>query len=147
VTAGGRAEKFPLFLSSSTEQVLAIGVSTGYGLEDDSKLTKVYLPKDPTLVLEQASSSVTTIEAELKLKFVRQVMAGVHLAAAAEAMSLGAKVGLDTKQLFEIISTAAGSSWMFKDAAPQMLSGDWTSERTVDDVIVELVSSFNVYRS
>lgn len=147
MTAGGRAEKFPLFLSSSTEQVLATGVSTGYGLEDDSKLTKVYLPKDPNLVLEQASSSATKVDAQSKLRLVRQVMAGVHLAAAAEAMSLGAKVGLDTKQLFEIISTAAGSSWMFKDAAPQMLSGAWTSKRTVDDVIAELVSSFNVYRS
>jgi len=66
-------------------------------------------------------------------------MSGVHLAAAAEAMSLGVKVGLEAEKLFEIISTAAGSSFMFVDRTPQLLSGEWTARRTVDDVVAELV--------
>jgi 3-hydroxyisobutyrate dehydrogenase len=140
VTAGGRAEKFPLFLSSATEQVLNTGVSSGFGLEDDSRLTKVYFPKDPTLVLKQTSAAGEITEDDQRLRLVRQAMAGVHLAAAAEAMSLGAKVGLDTQKLYEIISTAAGTSWMFVDRAPQMLSGRWTSKKTVNDVSVELAS-------
>ena len=140
MTAGGRAERFPLFLASATEQVLAAGVSAGIGLEDDANLVKVYLPQTPDLVFKQASSiAATTTADDPKLKLVAQAMAGVHLAAAAEAMALGAKVGLDTTQLQEIIATAAGSSWMFVDRAPQMLSGAWQSGKTVEDVAGELV--------
>jgi 3-hydroxyisobutyrate dehydrogenase len=143
VTAGARAEKFPLFLASATEQVLAAGVSAGIGLEDDANLTKVYLPKRPDLVFEQASEAATTTADDPKLKLVAQAMAGVHLAAAAEAMTLGAKVGLDTTQLQEIIATAAGTSWMFVDRAPQMLSGVWQSKKTIEEVIRELVRLFS----
>ena len=131
--------QFPLFLSSATEQVLAAGVSNGLGLVDDAQLIQVYTPKDPTLVFKLGSSSSTLTEDDAKLKLVSQLMAGVHLAAAAEAMSLGAKVGLDAKKLYEIISTAAGTSWMFVDRAPQMLSGKWTSKKTIENVIIELV--------
>jgi 3-hydroxyisobutyrate dehydrogenase len=141
VTAGGRSAKLPLFLSSVTEQVLATGVSAGFGLVDDSALTSVYIPKDPELVLKQASA-ISTSESDAKLKLVIQAMAGVHLVAAAEAMSLGSKVGLETNKLFEIISTAAGASWMFVDRVPQMLSGKWASKKSVNDVISELVRLF-----
>jgi 3-hydroxyisobutyrate dehydrogenase len=141
VTAGGRTARFPLFLASTTEQVLAAGVSAGIGLEDDSNLTKVYLPQAPDLVFKQAASATaaTTTADDPKLKLVAQVMRGVHLAAAAEATALGAKVGLDMTQLQEIIATAAGSSWMFVDRAPQMLSGAWQSAKKVEDVVRELV--------
>jgi 3-hydroxyisobutyrate dehydrogenase len=68
-------------------------------------------------------------------------MAGVHLAAAAEAMSLGMKVGLEPNKLYEIISTAAGSSFMFVNRTPQLLSGKWTSKKTVDEVVTDMVNS------
>lgn len=114
-------------------------MSANIGLEDDSNLTKVYLPQSQDLVWKQGSAAVTTTADDPKLKLVAQAMAGVHLAAAAEAMCLGAKVGLDTEKLQEIISTAAGTSWMFVDRAPQMLSGNWSSKKTIDDVVAELV--------
>jgi 3-hydroxyisobutyrate dehydrogenase len=113
-------------------------VSAGFGLENDCQLTKVYFAKDSALVLRQASLETSTAD-DKKLKLLSQVMAAVHLAAAAEAMALGAKVGLDFQQLYEIISTAAGASWMFVDRTPQLLSGKWTSKKTVDSVILELV--------
>ena len=140
VTAGGRSAGFPLFLSSATEQVLASGVSAGLGTIDDSALVGVYLPKDPSLVLKLASSSTMAANDEKPLKIVSQLMAGVHLGAAAEAMSLGMKVGLEPNKLFEIISTAAGSSFQFVNQTPQLLSGKWTSKKTVDEIIAELVS-------
>jgi len=115
-------------------------VSAGFGLEDDAQLTKVYLPRDQTLVLKQASAKIEATEASSKVKLVTQIMAGVHLAAAAEAMSLGIKVGLEPTKLFEIISTAAGSSWMFVDRTPQLLNGSWTSSKSVNDVIADLVN-------
>jgi len=129
-------------LCSATEQVLASGVSAGLGAIDDAALVGVYLPEHPTLVLKLASASTTAEEDEKKLKIVVQIMAGVHLAAAAEAMSLGIKVGLEPKQLYEIIAGAAGNSFMFSNRTPQLLSGKWTSPKTVDDVIAEMVSPF-----
>jgi len=126
-------------LSSATEQVLASGISAGLGATDDAQLVGVYLPKDPKLVLKFASASTTAEEDENKLKLVAQLMKGVHLAAAAEAMSLGVKVGLEPKQLYTIIAGAAGNSFMFKERTPQLLDGKWTSTKTVNDVIAELV--------
>jgi 3-hydroxyisobutyrate dehydrogenase len=131
-------------LSSVVEQVLASGVSAGLGLVDDAGLVAVYLPKDPTLVLKLVSSETTLSENDPKLKLVKQLMTGVNLVAAAEAMSLGARVGLDTEKLYEIISTAAGTSAMFVDRTPQLLSGKWTSKKTVNDVIAELVYSLHI---
>ena len=113
-------------------------MSAGLGLVDDAQLTHVYTPKDPELVYKQASAA-TISDSDAKLKLVIQAMAGVHLVAAAEAMSLGSKVGLEAKTLYEIISTAAGTSWMFVDRALQLLSGKWSSKKSVDDVIAELV--------
>ena len=121
-----------------TDQVLAAGVSAGYGPVDDSALARVYLPRTPDLILKQASvASSSTCDSKLKL--VIQAMAGVHMVAAAEAMSLGAKVGLELNKLFEIISTAAGTSWIFVDRVPQILSGKWISKKTVSDMVSELV--------
>ena len=43
---------------------------------------------------------------------VHQLLAGVHIAAAAEALALATKAGLDVKQMYEIVNGAAGASWM-----------------------------------
>lgn len=146
MTAGGRSAHFPLFLSSTTEQVLASGVSAGLGLVDDANLVGVYLPQDPAAILKLASLPEPLAADNSELKLVKQAMAGVHLAAAAEAMCLAAKVGLDANTMFEIISTAAGASKMFVEKAPMWLSGEWTSGKTIDDVIVELVSNTQNWR-
>ncbi|KUJ15291.1 uncharacterized protein LY89DRAFT_648509 [Mollisia scopiformis] len=141
VTAGGRSAHFPLFLSSTTEQILASGVGAGLGLVDDANLVGVYLPQDPTAILKLASLPEPLAADNAELRLVEKAMAGVHLAAAAEAMCLAAKVGLDAKTMFEIISTAAGASKMFVKKAPLWLSGEWKSGKTVDDVIAELTEA------
>lgn len=66
------------------------------------------------------------------MKMVNQLLAGVHIATAAEAMALGAKAGLNTKQVFEIITSAAGNSWMFENRVPHMLADDPTPHSSVD---------------
>lgn len=45
------------------------------------------------------------------MKLVNNLMFGIHLATAAEAIALGARAGLNVRKLFDIISTAAGNSW------------------------------------
>lgn len=55
------------------------------------------------------------------VKAINQLLCGVHLAAAGEALALGEKAGVDTATLLEIVSGSAASSWMLKDRGPRML--------------------------
>ncbi|CAG9464477.1 unnamed protein product [Pedinophyceae sp. YPF-701] len=72
------------------------------------------------------------------VKMVNQLLAGVHIAAAAEAMAIGARAGLNTRALFEVISNAAGSSWMFCNRVPHMLDGDYTPHSALDIFVKDL---------
>lgn len=66
------------------------------------------------------------------MKLVNQMLAGSHIVLAAEAMAMAAKEGLNTQQVFEIIRSAAGNSFMFENRVPHMLSGDATVHSAVD---------------
>jgi len=72
------------------------------------------------------------------VKTVNQLLAGVHIAAAAEAMALGTKAGIDPRALFEVISNSAGNSWMFSNRVPHMLEGDYTPLSAVDIFVKDL---------
>jgi 3-hydroxyisobutyrate dehydrogenase len=58
------------------------------------------------------------------VKTVNQLLAGVHIATAAEAMALAAKAGADTRAVYDVISASAGNSWMFGNRVPHMLDDD-----------------------
>ncbi len=72
------------------------------------------------------------------VKMVNQLLAGVHIAAAAEAMALGVRAGVDPQTLYEVISNSAGSSWMFQNRVPHMLAGDYTPLSAVDIFVKDL---------
>lgn len=55
------------------------------------------------------------------VKMVHQLLAGVHICAAAEALAFAAKCGLDVNQMYDIVNSAAGSSWMFQDRGARMI--------------------------
>lgn len=56
-----------------------------------------------------------------KAKLIHQILAGVHIALASEAMGLAAVAGLDTQRVFEEICAGEGCSWMFRNRVPFML--------------------------
>jgi 3-hydroxyisobutyrate dehydrogenase-like beta-hydroxyacid dehydrogenase len=58
------------------------------------------------------------------VKMVNQLLAGVHIATAAEALALGIRAGADPHTLFEVISSSAGRSWMWENRVPHILEGD-----------------------
>ncbi len=58
------------------------------------------------------------------VKMVNQLLAGVHIAAAAEAMALGIRAGADPQTLYDVITVSAGNSWMFQNRVPHILAGD-----------------------
>ncbi len=55
------------------------------------------------------------------VKSVNQLLCGVHIAAAAEALALAAKVGVDGAVMLDIVAGSAASSWMLRDRGPRML--------------------------
>ncbi|XP_027169036.1 uncharacterized protein LOC113768766 [Coffea eugenioides] len=60
------------------------------------------------------------------VKMVNQLLAGVHIVSAAEAMAFGAQLGLNTRLLFDVIRNSRGTSWMFENRTPHMLENDYT---------------------
>lgn len=72
------------------------------------------------------------------VKMVNQLLAGVHIATAAEAMALGIRAGADPRTLFEVISGSAGSSWMWQNRIPHVLEGDDTPHSAVDIFVKDL---------
>jgi 3-hydroxyisobutyrate dehydrogenase-like beta-hydroxyacid dehydrogenase len=72
------------------------------------------------------------------VKMVNQLLAGVHLAAMAEAFALGVRAGADPQVLFDVISESAGSSWMFKDRGPRLLAGDDAPRSAINIFVKDL---------
>lgn len=65
-------------------------------------------------------------------KIVNQLLAGVHIAAACEAITLAARLGLDLPRVYEVITASAGNSWMFENRIPHVLDGDYTPRSAVN---------------
>jgi 3-hydroxyisobutyrate dehydrogenase len=72
------------------------------------------------------------------VKAVNQLLAGVHIAAAAEAMAFGVRAGAHPRTLFEVISNSAGNSWMWGNRVPHMLDGDYTPRSAVEIFVKDL---------
>jgi 3-hydroxyisobutyrate dehydrogenase len=72
------------------------------------------------------------------VKTVNQLFCGVHIAVAAEAFSLAAKVGVDMRVLLEIVSGSSASSWMLKDRGPRMLEEEPEITSAVDIFVKDL---------
>lgn len=72
------------------------------------------------------------------VKTVNQLLAGVHIATAAEAMALAAKAGADTRAVYDVISASAGNSWMFGNRVPHMLDDDYTPLSAVEIFVKDL---------
>jgi 3-hydroxyisobutyrate dehydrogenase-like beta-hydroxyacid dehydrogenase len=76
-----------------------------------------------------------------KMKFIANHLVAIHNVAAAEAMVLGMKAGLDARQIVDVVGSGAGTSRMFELRAPMMAEGTylpatmrsttWTKDLTV----------------
>jgi 3-hydroxyisobutyrate dehydrogenase-like beta-hydroxyacid dehydrogenase len=72
------------------------------------------------------------------VKVVHQLLAGVHIAVAAEAMALGIRAGADPRQLYDVVTSAAGNSWMFENRMARVLTGDDAPRSAVDIFVKDL---------
>jgi L-threonate 2-dehydrogenase len=65
-------------------------------------------------------------------KIVNQLLAGVHIAAACEAITFAKKLGLDIDMVYKVITASAGNSWMFENRIPHVLEGDYAPRSAVE---------------
>jgi L-threonate 2-dehydrogenase len=66
------------------------------------------------------------------MKIVNQLLAGVHIAVAAEGLALAGKAGIDPALALEVLSGSAASSWMLKNRGPRMVQDDGVVNSAVD---------------
>jgi 3-hydroxyisobutyrate dehydrogenase len=71
-------------------------------------------------------------------KMINQLLAGVHIAAASEAIAFAAKQGLDIRKVYEVITASAGNSWMFENRKPHVLEGDYSPRSAVEIFVKDL---------
>ncbi|KQQ35619.1 3-hydroxyisobutyrate dehydrogenase [Rhizobium sp. Leaf306] len=64
-------------------------------------------------------------------KIVNQLLAGVHIAAACEAITFAKSLDLDIARVFDVITKSAGNSWMFENRIPHVLDGDYSPHSAV----------------
>jgi putative dehydrogenase len=66
------------------------------------------------------------------MKAVNQMLAGIHIAAMAEAMTFGITQGIAPETFLKVIPHCAGSSWMLENRAPHVVTGDYTPRSAID---------------
>lgn len=66
------------------------------------------------------------------MKAVNQLLAGVHIATMAEALTFGMTQGIQPDTFLDVISQCAGSSWMLENRAPHVVAGDYTPHSQVN---------------
>ena len=86
--------------------------------------------------LDAMASSLFRIGTEVgqgaAMKAVNQILAGVSMAAAAEAVTFAMTQGIEPAQTLEVISKCAGTSWAFEFLAAHVAAGDYTPLSAVD---------------
>ncbi|WND41416.1 L-threonate dehydrogenase [Pasteurella multocida] len=93
-------------------------------------------------VLDAVAGKVYNIGEEIGLgatvKIIHQLLAGVHIAAGAEAMALAARAGIPLDLMYDVVTHAAGNSWMFENRMKHVVEGDYTPLSMVDIFVKDL---------
>lgn len=93
-------------------------------------------------LLDAVADKVYRIGEEIGLgstvKIIHQLLAGVHIAAGAEAMALAARAGIPLGTMYDVVTNAAGNSWMFENRMKHVVDGDYTPRSAVDIFVKDL---------
>jgi 3-hydroxyisobutyrate dehydrogenase len=71
------------------------------------------------------------------VKLVNQLLCGVHIAAAAEALAYAEALGLDPRFVFETIRHGAANSFMLEDRGERMLKEEFVPPKSALDIFVK----------
>ncbi|WP_112323489.1 L-threonate dehydrogenase [Oceanibium sediminis] len=141
------SEKISGDLVAAGMRVIDCPVSGGAAKAESGELTLIASGANEAFeaaapALEAISSKVfrlgETPGTGAKLKMINQHLAGIHIAAMAEALVLASKEELDLEVVYDVITQSAGNSWMFENRAPQVLKGDYAPLSAVDIFVKDL---------
>ncbi|HCW99111.1 MAG TPA: oxidoreductase, partial [Pantoea sp.] len=93
-------------------------------------------------VLDAVAAKVYRVGSEIGLgstvKIIHQLLAGVHIAVGAEAMALAARAGIPLETMYDVVTNAAGNSWMFENRMRHVVDGDYSPKSAVDIFVKDL---------
>lgn len=93
-------------------------------------------------VLDAVAGKVYRIGSEpgqgCTVKIIHQLLAGVHIAVAAEAMALASRAGVSLDLMYDVVTHSAGNSWMFENRMARVLTGDYQARSAVDIFVKDL---------
>ena len=72
-----------------------------------------------------------------RMKLVNQLLCGVHIAAAAEALAFAESLGLDPGECWRVLRDGAAASFMFEDRGGRMVSGKFEPPHSALDIFVK----------
>jgi putative dehydrogenase len=136
------------------QQLLALGlnmldapVSGGAAKAAEGQMTVMASGAESTFrqlqpVLDAIAGKVYRVGEEIGLgatvKIIHQLLAGVHIAAGAEAMALAARAGIPLDVMYDVVTHAAGNSWMFENRMQHVVDGDYAPKSAVDIFVKDL---------
>jgi len=93
-------------------------------------------------VLDATAAKVYNIGEQIGLgatvKIIHQLLAGVHIAVGAEAMALAARANIPLDLMYDVVTNAAGNSWMFENRMKHVVDGDYSPKSMVDIFVKDL---------
>ncbi|MDH1088510.1 MULTISPECIES: L-threonate dehydrogenase [Pantoea] len=93
-------------------------------------------------VLDAVAAKVYRVGSDIGLgstvKIIHQLLAGVHIAVGAEAMALAARAGIPLETMYQVVTHAAGNSWMFENRMRHVVDGDYSPKSAVDIFVKDL---------
>jgi 3-hydroxyisobutyrate dehydrogenase len=94
-----------------------------------------------TPLLDALAGTHTTVGEEpgegQKIKLVNQLLAGVHIAAAAEALAFAEALGLEASTARELVRGGAAASFMLDDRGQRMVDGAFDDPKSALDIFVK----------
>ncbi len=82
-----------------------------------------------------------------RVKSVNQLLAGVHIAAACEAITYAIRLGVDPAVAYDVITHSAGNSWMFENRIPHVLENDYSPRSAINIFVKDLGIVLDVGRA
>lgn len=135
-----KLKEFDLIMLDAPVSGGAAKAETGDMTVMASGSAQAFAKLDP--VLKATAAKVYNIGEEIGLgatvKIIHQLLAGVHIAAGAEAMALAARANIPLDTMYEVVTNAAGNSWMFENRMKHVVDGDYTPTSMVDIFVKDL---------
>lgn len=128
-------------------KVLDAPVSGGAAKANVGEMTVMAAGSDDTFehlspVLDAVADKVYRVGTEIGMgamvKIIHQLLAGVHIAVGAEAMAMAAKAGISLDVMYEVVTNAAGNSWMFENRMKHVVDGDYSPKSMVDIFVKDM---------